>query len=432
MAQAGISGDDRILSSYIDGLAARALGISRSIMPRVPALFEPVRAMPGVLDARYQDAGTPEDTTVDVASGADGMNIKPGADSINHPLARDSNIPGTKSTKSKNDLSIEPSILEHANQGGLNDQATSFEQSNTDRKSDELEDLAAKEATGSTESPENDNLKSSPNQAAHLSSASGFSRVNRISGTGTSHNSKAPDRNSKGLDDKSTKEASKEVNEDVIEEGTKDTKAYEHASKENQLSNIPSPNIPSPKSDHKQTMKFLEDIDAGTSPIKAPVETRVRPLARPSDGSSVIEVSQSSQNPGKKTEGNRKRLDNIEDAKAYGNADMGNEVSQTTSSESDSKQTITDVKGSDTMIIKSLIEGTPAFKSSKMSIDKPQMRSDAPQAPETIGPPAIKVTIGRIEVKAVLPPDKKVQRPSPKAKSTSLESYLLSIRGGSG
>jgi hypothetical protein len=47
------------------------------------------------------------------------------------------------------------------------------------------------------------------------------------------------------------------------------------------------------------------------------------------------------------------------------------------------------------------------------------------------GQPVIRVTIGRIEVKAVSRPDTKAKAPAPKAQSTSLEEYLLSIRGGS-
>lgn len=514
MEETGIPGDDRILSSYIDGLAARALGISQSILPRVPALFEPIRAMPSVLDAETAES---EDKPVEIASSADDIN-RPLA---NQPLAKDF----SRSPASENSLDIESGfksaidptkkapaqtanssheglentpikrqdVLGHANPGSLQGQMIHFEQAlgpvrvdqvssdieasqpnpsqapnrnsdrNIDWKSQKLDDIAAEEAAeeatedtgtfepvvkgtvvdgmpsfkhgerradiipnkasaeavvrlldresdesfvikntpnGVSESLGYANLESPPNQATRFGPDSRFSRVRQISS-----------------------ETIKETTEEIIEEATGDNKVkvYEHANMGNELSNVPSPEL-----DQEQTIAVLEDIDTGTF-------------------ESVNEGMPSSKNSEGKADTSPNKVSVETNAKVYEHASLGNnglrdKLPPATSSKSDQKQTIAGSKSNDITTVKPLIGGTlvdaPVFKSSKMSVNKsriiqPLMQNNASQPPEITSQPVIKVTIGRIEVKAVLPPDKKVQRQAPKAKSNSLEKYLLSIRGGS-
>ncbi len=494
MAEAGISGDDRILSNYIDSLAAKALGLSRPILPRVPALFEPISHMPGILDA-----GTAEDRPVGMI---------PSADDINRPLARDSS-PGPASENSLNiESSFKPAInpirktpdqiadsshegLENApikrqdiagraNPGGPQGQMIHFEQASGSIGVDQVSiDVEASQRSQvpnrNTQRNTSNGQKLGDTEAGEaIEDAGSFEPVVE----GTVVEVMPGFKNGKESDEPSVIKniplATKEAAKKIIEEATGDINAYEHANMGNE-----SPNMPSSELDQKQTISILEDIDIGA--IKSVVEgvprsdesseikiiPRTESTGRSNPEGNDIKVFQHGQTPDRNADGNRKRPSEtvakeaneeaIGDAKAYEHASLGYKLPPVTSSKLDRKQTIADSMGSDITIIKPLIDGEPdgalVSKSSKMSADKFQINhkpltdltqpgnlpktvnassmQNISKPPEITSPPVVKVTIGRIEVKAVLPPDKKVQRPAPKAKSTSLEKYLHSIRGGS-
>lgn len=436
MEKTGISGDDRILSSYIDGLAARALGISQTIQPRVPALFEPIKAAPGL-----PDVGIADDRFAEVILSDDKTDPQHARNfSAGHALKNNSGIRSGNKQAIENsgpvrdirDISESPSAkgpnaLEYADEGGLRDHVVQFERPS--------EPAAFSRISSDIE-------QSLPGRAlkrdAHENAGTKGERLDDAAAENANENA------NRNAVEYAAEDAAKGAVEDVTDDAAENARTFE-------------PIIDGNIIDGMHGFKNGKDI-TDTSPDEVSPETIFRPVPEGSDEffaakyakgrlpiqhgladpeGNDIEAHSLEMGPYTHADGANKHKGHTDkvakettgEIREYVNIRLEKKLPDVASPKPDYTQAVADSNDRDATIKNPLIED--AFPGKLSSAKQSLIRNNAPQASEIAGLPAVKVTIGKIVVKAVLPSEKKVQRPAPQTRSSSLEKYLLSIRGGS-
>ncbi len=408
MEKAGLPGDDWVMSSYMSNLASRALGISESIRPRIPALFEPVKALPGDLDIGQIDLGqigskTAEQISDDLTDGQ--MSGRNRVNSQAKGFPKRANIPFRSNSALKEPLN------------GLSSLETSLSSVHISEKNKKLEDEAPEEVYKSELARPGEPIGEEPF----------IKPSSRQTGVGSERkDAKAFELASIGIlrdlsgikDDQAPERNYGKLNGDM----PKNAKAPRH---ENIRSNIGS-NIGS-----NTRSRPVEAISPSINPVGPEIEVK--------SDNSISEISKPKTSTLYAESHNPKSQSQARPDQSVSMRIMPSPMSQRERSEMPLSPVKTPIKSS--MILPASLEPRE-FQIDQPSIGQPSIiRKHTSNHPKTSneevsvegpeGQPVIRVTIGRIEVKAVSRPETKAKAPAPKAQSTSLEEYLRSIRGGS-
>ncbi len=404
MEKAGLPGDDWVMSSYLSNLASRALGISESIRPRIPALFEPVKALPGDLDIGQIDLGqigskTAEQISDDLTDGQ--MSGRNRVNSQAKGFPKRVNIPFRSNSALKEPLN------------GLSSLETSLSSVHISEKNKKLEN----------EAPEDVDESEPASPGEPIGEEHFIKPSSRQTGVGSERkDAKAFEltsieilRDLSGIkDDQAPERNYGKLNENM----PKNAKAPRH---ENIISNIGSNTRSRP----------VEAISPSINPVEPEIEAK--------SDNSISEISKPKTSTLYAESHNPKSQSQARPDQSVSRRIMPSPMSQRERSKMPLSPVNTPIKSS--MILPASLEPRE-FQIDPPSIGQPSIiRKHASNHPKTSnkevsvegpeGQPVIRVTIGRIEVKAVSRPETKAKAPAPKAQSTSLEEYLRSIRGGS-
>ena len=375
MEKAGLPGDDRVMS-YISNLALRSIGLSNPIKPRVPAFYEPLKVQPDILDIMAPQAEDHPDARIH-------RSVKNNERAGNYEWTGDYERTEDIVPK-KADLSHDADTVELKVQKATERPMTSLANAGSgigDAREFELarEDLLAgdKASEPISSSPVNDQStiqgRMGSQNLEHIMPES--ADVSEGADTAKLMDQKAPARPISRL----------------ANLGNDEGYAWGLESASDKFFEPLPGRTYGPGLNNRPDMMISSDLkttERGANPDILETTTLVYP--RPDD-----------------PENRRERESGLRSAEPMASSTMG----------------LSKVRPRGLLIDQPVI----VPKHSSDLLKAPGEKATAEMHNDQ---PVIKVTIGRIEVKAVSSPERKAKAPAPKAQSTSLEEYLRSIRGG--